>query len=109
MPAALFSVENHIVLVSVASRGIGRAIAAGFVEQGATVVITGRSQAGLDEAIEEIAPAQGNLHTRLCDVAKLDEIRTLTHSVIAEFGRIDTLINVAGVNRRKPALEVTED
>jgi gluconate 5-dehydrogenase len=109
MPAPLFSVEKQIVLVSGGSRGIGRAIAAGFVEQGATVVITGRSDAGLDEAVREIAPAKGNLHARLCDVAQLDEIRSLTLSVIEDFGRIDTLVNVAGVNRRKPALEVSED
>jgi NAD(P)-dependent dehydrogenase (short-subunit alcohol dehydrogenase family) len=109
MPNALFSVEHQTVLVSGGSRGIGRAIAAGFVERGATVIITGRSEATLNEAMQEIAPVDGKLHTRLCDVAQLDELRALTSSVIDDFGHIDTLINVAGVNRRKPTLEVTED
>ncbi|NJN46075.1 MAG: SDR family oxidoreductase [Candidatus Competibacteraceae bacterium] len=45
----------------------------------------------------------------VCDVAKPADIANLVDSVHREFGRIDTLINVAGVNRRKPALEVSED
>ena len=104
-----FCVKDQIVLVSGGSRGIGRAIAAGFVQQGATVIVTGRSEDALAEARKEIDPPEGKLHTRSCDVASLDQIRSLTASVIEEFGQIDSLVNVAGVNRRKPALEVTED
>jgi NAD(P)-dependent dehydrogenase (short-subunit alcohol dehydrogenase family) len=45
----------------------------------------------------------------VCDVARAEDGRRLVEQVLAEFGRIDTLVNVAGVNRRKPALQVSEE
>jgi NAD(P)-dependent dehydrogenase (short-subunit alcohol dehydrogenase family) len=105
----LFSVAEQIVLVSGASRGIGRAIAAGFAERGATVVITGREEATLVTTAAEIARPDGPVHPLVCDVADSQAIARLVEHVIARFGRIDTLVNVAGVNRRKPAEDLTED
>lgn len=102
----LFSVKDQIVLVSGGSRGIGRAIAQGFAERGATVVITGRDQ----ETVATTAQALGeSVCPMVCDVADRAAIAALTKAVIDKFGRIDTLVNAAGVNRRKPALEITED
>jgi NAD(P)-dependent dehydrogenase (short-subunit alcohol dehydrogenase family) len=105
----LFSVAGQIVLVSGASRGIGRAIAAGFAERGATVVITGREQATLAATATEIATPQGPVHPIICDVTDSGAIASLVDEVIAKFGRIDTLVNVAGVNRRKRAEDLTEE
>jgi gluconate 5-dehydrogenase len=102
----LFTVAGQVVLVSGGSRGIGRAIAGGFAERGAKVVITGRDNDTLTQAAKEIGGATTGL---VCDVAKSSEIESLVSRVLADFGRIDTLVNVAGVNRRKPALDVTED
>lgn len=103
MSDSLFSVENQVVLVSGGSRGIGRAIAAGFAERGARVTITGRDQKTLDQAAREISPAQGAVHARACDVASTGQSQKLVDQMIEEFGQIDTLINVAGVNRRMRA------
>lgn len=104
----LFSVKDQVVLVSGGSRGIGKAIATGFAERDAHVVITGRRTESVEAAASSIAG--GNPITPIaCDVANRAEIERLVEEVIDRFGRIDTLINVAGVNRRKPALEVTED
>ncbi len=105
----LFSVNGQIVIVSGGSRGIGRAIARGFVERGATVVITGRERGRLDETARQIASSGGTVHPIVCDVARLDDIDQLVQTTMTRFGRIDTLVNVAGVNRRKPAVEVTQD
>ena len=102
----LFTVAEQVVLVSGGSRGIGRAIAGGFAERGAKVVITGRDSDTLTHAAKEIG---GETIGLVCDVAKSSEIESLVARVMKEFGHIDTLVNVAGVNRRKPALEVTED
>src|SRR5262249_51060501 len=101
----LFSVVGQVVLVSGASRGIGRAIAAGFAERGAKVVITGRQQATLARTAKEINAAA---HV-VCDVADPKAINTLVETVLGDFGHIDTLINVAGVNRRKTDERLTED
>ena len=110
MNDALFSVSNQVVIVSGGSRGIGRAIAAGFAERDAKVVITGRDDSSLTAAAKEIgADTRGSVTPIVCDVAKLEDIERLVAKVIADFGRIDTLVNVAGVNRRKPALDVSED
>jgi NAD(P)-dependent dehydrogenase (short-subunit alcohol dehydrogenase family) len=109
MNDTLFSVSNQVVIVSGGSRGIGRAIAKGFAERDAKVVITGRDESSLLAAAEEIGAGKGSVTPIVCDVAKLADINRLVAKVITDFGQIDTLVNVAGVNRRKPALDVSED
>jgi NAD(P)-dependent dehydrogenase (short-subunit alcohol dehydrogenase family) len=104
----LFSVAGQVVLVSGGSRGIGRAIAAGFAQRGATVIITGREQATLEKTAREITPAHGKVWPIVCDVADGTAIRRLVDTVLQDFGHVDTLLNVAGVNRRIPAERLTE-
>jgi NAD(P)-dependent dehydrogenase (short-subunit alcohol dehydrogenase family) len=104
----LFSVAGQVVLVSGGSRGIGRAIAEGFAQRGATVVITGREQATLERTAGEICPAGGTVRPVVCDVSDPAAIDRLVKAVLGEFGHIDTLLNVAGVNRRMPAEQLTE-
>src|SRR6266478_947813 len=95
MADALFSVADQVVLVSGASRGIGRAIAQGFAKRGAKVIITGRESATLEKTAREI-----KAHPIVCDVASGKAIDRLVQAALEKFGNIDTLINVAGVNRR---------
>lgn len=104
----MFTVAGQIVLVSGASRGIGKAIAKGFTDREATVVITGRDETNLAQTANEISSKQPAVPV-VCDVADPNAIQSLVSEVVERFGRIDTLVNVAGVNRRKPALEVTEE
>jgi NAD(P)-dependent dehydrogenase (short-subunit alcohol dehydrogenase family) len=108
MPDNLFSVSGQVVLVSGGSRGIGRAIAGGFAQSGATVVITGRDQASLEQTARDIAPPGGTIRPIVCDVADRAAIDRLVGTVLDEFGQVDTLLNVAGVNRRMPAERLTE-
>lgn len=107
MPEDLFRVKDQVVLVSGGSRGIGRALAEGFAQRGAKVIITGRSA----ETVHQAASAMKTMEVcaEVCDVADPGAIEALVKRVIGVCGRIDTLINVAGVNRRKPAATVTED
>lgn len=109
----LFSVRDQVTLVSGGSRGIGRAIAQAFVERGARVTIASREVESLAKAVAEMQPAAqasgGSIDSVACDVAKKQDIDQLTAAVLERHGRIDTLVNVAGVNRRKPALQLTED
>jgi NAD(P)-dependent dehydrogenase (short-subunit alcohol dehydrogenase family) len=104
----LFSVAGQVVVVSGGSRGIGRAIAQGFASRGATVVVSGREQASLERTAGEIRPPDGTVRPVVCDVADHAAIDRLIQTVLGEFGRIDTLINVAGVNRRMPAEQLSE-
>jgi NAD(P)-dependent dehydrogenase (short-subunit alcohol dehydrogenase family) len=106
----LFSVAGQIVVVSGGTRGIGYAIAAGFAERGACLVVTGRSAAAAEQAAGKLR--EGAMFPPLaiaCDVSDSGQVKQLAASVMETFGRVDTLINVAGVNRRKPALDVTDD
>lgn len=108
-PDALFSVEGLVTLVSGASRGIGRAIAQGFCERGAPVVITGREAATLERTAAELSAGGGSVVPQVCDVADDQAIARLVEAVLQRFGRIDVLVNVAGVNRRKPAEALTTE
>jgi gluconate 5-dehydrogenase len=105
----LFSVSGQVVLVSGGSRGIGRAIAEGFAQRGARVIITGRNQATLEQTATAITAAATKVRSLVCDVAQPAAIELLVARVIRDCDRIDTLINSAGVNRRKPAAIVTEE
>jgi NAD(P)-dependent dehydrogenase (short-subunit alcohol dehydrogenase family) len=104
----LFSVVDQVVLVSGASRGIGWAIAQGFASRGARVIVTGREASTLSAAAVALSQHGPAVLPLVCDVAKPADVRRLADDAVRAFGRIDTLINVAGVNRRKPAEDVTE-
>ncbi|HZE96682.1 MAG TPA: glucose 1-dehydrogenase [Planctomycetota bacterium] len=105
MSDELFSVREQVVLVSGASRGIGRGIAEGFAQRGATVIITGREKDSLEETAKEIG---GRTTPMVCDVSDAKAIDRLVDGAVKQFGRIDTLLNVAGVNRRMKAEHLTE-
>lgn len=104
----LFSVAGQVVLISGGSRGIGRGLAEGFAQRGAIVIVTGRERATLEQTAREVCPPGGTVRAMVCDVADAGAIERLVKEVIAEFDRVDTLINVAGVNRRMPAERLTE-
>lgn len=105
----LFSVKDQVVLISGASRGIGRAIAQGFAQRGATVVITGRQAETLQQTAKEISPPGGTVRPKVCDVADAQATQKLVDEVIDQFGRIDTLVNCAGVNKRMKVEQYTEE
>ena len=110
MSDPLFSVNDQIVLVSGGSRGIGEAIAQGFATRGAQVIITGREKTTLEATAARLSQeSQQTVAPIVCDVAESSSITETVERTLEKFGRIDTLINVAGINRRKPALEVTEE
>jgi gluconate 5-dehydrogenase len=110
MSDPLFSVRDQVVVVSGGTRGIGLAIAAGFAQRGARVVLTGRTTAAAEASAQQLAAGAEFTPVGLaCDVTRAGDIARLVAGVLDRFGHVDTLVNVAGVNRRKPALEVSED
>lgn len=105
----LFSVSGQIVLVSGGSRGIGKALAAGFAARDAQVVIAGRESATLEATAREISTGKAPVQSVVCDVSEVEDIRNLVKTVVERFGRIDSLVNVAGVNKRKKAETFTPE
>lgn len=108
-PDALFSVQDRVVLVSGGSRGIGRALAEGLVQRGARVFISGRDLSTLQQTAREISTPENIVESVVCDVAKPEQIRPMVDVVIQKAGRIDSLLNVAGINVRKRVEDYTVD
>ena len=109
MSDALFCVKDKVTFVSGASRGIGRAIAKGFADRGAKVVITGRDLETLTQTAAELSAAGASVTPVVCDVSQPDDSRRAVAEVVASHGRIDVLVSVAGVNIRKPSIDYTPE
>ncbi len=109
MSEELFSVADQNVIVTGGSRGIGRAIAEGFAARGANVLICSRTQESVETALKEMQDAGLKAEGVACDVSDEQQILTTVKTAISRLGQIDTLVNVAGVNRRKRAETVTAD
>ena len=103
MDDKLFSVKEQVVLVSGGSRGIGKALAGGFAARGAQVVIAGRDIETLEQTAKEISTGAKPVKAIACDVADPDQVQRLVDETVSACGHIDTLISVAGVNKRMRA------
>ncbi|GAA4051785.1 SDR family NAD(P)-dependent oxidoreductase [Hymenobacter glaciei] len=104
--ADVFSLDGQLALVTGGGTGIGLEIARCMAQAGATVVITGRREAVLREAAEELGESVEYL---VNDVTDLGSIDGLVAQVEATYGPLDILVNNAGINLKKPALEVTDE
>ena len=109
MVSHLFDISGRVALVTGASRGIGRAIALGFAEAGASVALSSRTQADLSQTAEAIRALGARAEAFPADVSRVQEIHALVREVLVRMGQIDILVNVAGVNRRRPSTEITEE
>jgi 2-deoxy-D-gluconate 3-dehydrogenase len=98
---------GHVALVTGASSGIGAAIASALAEAGADVVCHGNSRPP-DATCDAIRRAGGRTHAMRGDLAQRDTAGALVAGTIERFGRIDILINNAGIIRRSPAASVSE-
>ncbi|MDA1315512.1 MAG: SDR family oxidoreductase [Acidobacteria bacterium] len=97
--------NERVALVTGGSRGIGLAVAKALLAEGASVVICARRQESLDEALDELRPL-GRVEGRVCDVGRFAEVAELFQFMDETFGRIDFLINNAGVGRFAPIGEI---
>jgi NAD(P)-dependent dehydrogenase (short-subunit alcohol dehydrogenase family) len=98
-PATVFTdLADKVVIVTGGGRGLGRSIADGFAKQGATVILVGRNLEQLNIAASEIVEAGGKAVAFVADIADEDSVSTLSKSVHETYGRIDVLVNNAGIN-----------
>jgi len=89
----------HTVVITGASRGIGKGLALEFLRRGCNVWISGRNERTLDEAVRSLSAESGNnqVHGVVCDVTRPEEIKELWNHA-AEKGPVDIWINNAGIN-----------
>jgi len=102
-----FSMKGSNAVVTGATRGIGLAIARGFLESGATVTLCGRKQEGVDDALADLSDHASNVLGVAAHVGKVEDIERLIAEAEERFGPIDTLVNNAAGNFLCPSEELS--
>src|SRR5213593_2573039 len=92
-----FSLEGKVAVVTGSSRGIGRAIAAGFAGAGAAVTVNGRDPETAESTASTIVAAGGRSHAVIADVSNATDVDRLIDTTIAKFGRLDIRVKDGGV------------
>lgn len=103
----MISLQNKVVIITGASRGIGRAIALLFAQQGARVVLAARNKKELEKVARQISLLSGQSLAIPCDVTQENQVRNLIKKTLQIYRRIDILINNAGLGIHKPIIEFT--
>jgi len=98
-----FSLVGKIALVTGGGQGLGRGVARALAQAGAGVVVASRTQVQVEEVAAEIRGLGRRALAVVADVRRMEDETT------SEFGRLDVLVNAAGVNQRTPSLEVTSE
>ena len=100
--------SEKVVIVTGASRGIGRAIAEALAREGASVVVCSRTLEANRETAERIEAEGGSAHAYQVDVTDAESVAALVKGVVDKFGRIDILVNNAGVTADNLLLRLKE-
>jgi NAD(P)-dependent dehydrogenase (short-subunit alcohol dehydrogenase family) len=109
MSTKLFSLEGRVAVVTGGTSGIGRAMALGLADAGADVVATGRREQQVNEAATEIE-ARGRKSLRIpSDVGDRASLEKLLAATLEAFGKVDILVNCAGIIKRTPTLDLSEE
>ncbi|MDI3423833.1 SDR family NAD(P)-dependent oxidoreductase [Streptomyces luteolus] len=101
------SMEGRCVVVSGAGSGLGRAMARRMAAAGAQVVVAGDKEPPLAETVQLIADEGGSAFAVRCDVSDEDDVVALMHRTVERFGRLDVLVNNAGVEFAKRVEDTT--
>lgn len=99
--------QNKTVIVTGAGSGIGQGVAERFAEEGANVVLAGRTRARLDKVARKLDPQRTLV--QVCDVAEFGQVQALVDATIARFGALDVIVNNAGVAPEGTATELSLD
>lgn len=106
---SLFNVQGKVVLVTGGSRGLGKAMCLSFARRGAKVVIASRKIEECEKLAQAIQQTGGDALAMRCHVGEWDGLEHVISNVIEHFGRIDVLINNAGMSPLAPSLLATSE
>jgi NAD(P)-dependent dehydrogenase (short-subunit alcohol dehydrogenase family) len=101
--------ENKVVLITGGGGGIGRAAARRFLDEGASVVLSGTRQAKLEAARDELDPSGERVAIHAGSITTRESAQVLVAVAIERFGAVDVLVNSTGIFRVVPFLEQTEE
>ena len=100
---------NRIAIVTGAGRNIGEAVAKLLASEGASIAVVDMDKARGDKVVADIARSGGKAKTYVCDVAEESQIIATVKAVVADFGRIDILVNNAAISDNKHILDITKE
>ena len=102
-------IENKVILITGGSTGLGAETARLLAARGAKVAVAARRKDRLDDVVAQIVAAGGEAKAYALDVAAKDQVEAVVAGVVADFGRLDVLINNAGLMPIRPMSEVNTD
>jgi NADP-dependent 3-hydroxy acid dehydrogenase YdfG len=97
---------NKTAVITGGGSGVGQAIALKLVQQGWRVAIIGRRAETLDETVKLASSHASNITRHVCDIGNAEAVAAMGKKVLAEYGEVDVLVNAAGTNAPRRALEV---
>lgn len=104
----LFDMTGQTAIITGGSKGLGKAMASGLASAGARIAVVSRNQSEAEEAASEITSIHGTEAIGIqADVTQTSEIESMVATVTEHFGRIDALVNNAGINIRGPIDELS--
>ena len=101
--------QDRVVLVSGGTQGVGAAVARAAVGAGAAVAVTGRRPEPGQALVDELRAAGGRARYVPCDVSDVAAVQACVRTVLAEYGRVDSLVNAAGLTSRGTLLDTTPE
>lgn len=102
-------IENKVILITGGSTGLGAATARFLAARGAKIAVAARRKDKLDEVVASITAAGGEARAYELDVTRKSQVEAVVASVVQDFGKIDVLINNAGLMPIRPMAEVNTD
>ena len=105
----LLDFTGKVAIVTGGGRGIGPAIALGFADAGADVVVTSRTKVELDKVVEEIEATGRKGLAVAADIGRSADVKNVVKATLDKFGKIDILVNNAGYFPYSPFLDITEE
>jgi len=105
----MFNLKNKVAIVTGARRGLGKTHALTLAQAGAKVVVSDISLEDCEKVVKEIKKQKGEALAVKSDVSKKQEVEELVRKAVDKWGKIDILINNAGICQFKPFLELTEE
>jgi len=98
--------KNEVAIVTGAAKGIGRSISRLFAKEGAQVALVDMDQSALDEEVRRLQNEKKRVLGIVTDVSDERDVKNAVASTLEEFGRIDTLVNCAGICKMIPLLQI---
>ena len=101
--------DSKVAIVTGAGRGLGKGVAKKLAEKGAKVVVADIIIENANECVKEINDSGGNAISTLCNISKLEEVNSLYKTTIEKYGKVDIVVNNAGINKDGMLHKMTDE